>query len=139
MVPTEEARKRAQEAGLDLVEVSPDARPPVCKILDYGKFKYQLKKKAHKSKSHQSVLKEMKLTPQIDEHDLNYKVEQIRGFLEDGDKVQVSCIFRGRQMMHSEFGRQVLKQVETMLQDIAKVERPPLMEGKNLSMILTKK
>lgn len=139
IVPIEEARRRADEAGLDLVEVSPDARPPVCRILDYGKFKYQLKKKAHKSKTHQAVLKEIRVRPKIDKHDLAHKIEQARGFLKEGDKVQVTCVFRGREMAHAEFGRAVLTQVQQSLEDLAKVERPPIMEGKRLSMLLAKK
>lgn len=139
IVPIEEARRRADEAGLDLVEVSPDARPPVCRILDYGKFKYQLKKRAHKSKAHQAVLKEIRVRPKIDKHDLGYKMEQAREFLENGDKVQVTCVFRGREMTHAELGRGVLKQVEDLLKDIAKIERPPMFEGKRLSMMLAKR
>lgn len=139
VVPIEEARKRAEVAGLDLVEVSPDARPPVCKILDYGKFKYQIKKRAHKSKAHQSVLKEIRIRPKIDKHDLGYKVEQAKEFILAGDKVQVTCVFRGREMSHPEFGKEVLRQVEELLKDVAKIERPAMMEGKRLSMLLARK
>jgi translation initiation factor IF-3 len=138
VVETGEARRRAYDAGLDLVEVSPDARPPVCKIMDYGKFKYALKKKEHESKrkQHQVQIKEIRLRPKIAEHDVSYKAKQARDFLLDGDKVQVTMLFRGREMSHMDVARVVLDAFVKKLTDISKVERPPKMEGRRLGLLL---
>lgn len=129
---------RAQERGLDLVEVAPNANPPVCRIMDYGKYKYELKKKAavSKQKAHAAIMKEVKLRPRTDEHDLEFKLKNARRFLMEGDKVKVTLMFRGREIVHTEFGRDQLDKVKTMLADIAAVENPPRMEGRFLSMIL---
>jgi translation initiation factor IF-3 len=129
---------RAQERGLDLVEVAPNASPPVCRIMDYGKYKYELKKKAavSKQKAHAAIMKEVKLRPRTDEHDLEFKLKNARRFLMEGDKVKVTLMFRGREIVHTEFGRDQLDKVKTMLADIAAVENPPRMEGRFLSMIL---
>jgi len=133
-----DAMLRAQERGLDLVEVAPNANPPVCRIMDYGKYKYELKKKAavSKTKAHAAILKEVKLRPRTDEHDLDFKVKNARRFLIEGDKVKVTLMFRGREIVHTELGRDQLDKVKEMLADIAAVENPPRMEGRFLSMIL---
>lgn len=133
-----DAMQRAQERGLDLVEVAPNANPPVCRIMDYGKYKYELKKKAaaSKQKAHAAILKEVKLRPRTDEHDLDFKLKNARRFLIEGDKVKVTLMFRGREIVHTELGREQLDKVKEMLADIAAVENPPRMEGRFLSMIL---
>jgi translation initiation factor IF-3 len=138
IVDTEVARQMAYEKGLDLVEVSPDARPPVCKIMDYGKFRYALKKKEHESKKkqHKVQLKEIRLRPKIGEHDVGYKAKQARDFLLDGDKVQVTMLFRGREMSHMDVAKHVMDEFVTKLSDVSKVERGAKMEGRRLSLLL---
>src|SRR5262245_738996 len=140
IVETLDAKRIAAEKGLDLVEVSPDARPPVCKIMDYGKFKYLQKKKEHESKrkQHTVQLKEIRLRPKIGEHDVEYKIRKAREFLQDGDKVQLNMIFKGREMAHIEVGRDVMNDFVKGLEDIAKIERPAKLEGKRMTMVLTK-
>lgn len=132
----EAAWQRAIEEGLDLVEVAPNATPPVCRIMDYGRYKYEIKKKSGKSKGHSASLKEVKLRPRTDEHDLNFKLRNARRFLMDGDKVKVTVMFRGREIVHTSHGRQQLERVKVMLGPLASVENPPRMEGRFLSMIL---
>jgi translation initiation factor IF-3 len=129
----------AREAGLDLVEVAPNAVPPVCRLLDYGKFRYEQEKKEREARKNQKVieLKGMRLRPKIDDHDLEVKTNQIAEFLKDGNKVKVTIIFRGREITRTELGRQVLDRVVDRLKDIATVERPPVMEGKAMSLILS--
>ncbi|MBL8896108.1 MAG: translation initiation factor IF-3 [Planctomycetes bacterium] len=136
-MPTTEARRMAEEAGMDLVEVAPMARPPVCKIMDYGKFKYQLKKK--KKHTHQATTKEVRVRPKIDPHDLEIKVARARKFLDEGDKVQFTCLFRGREMAHKELGMEVLNRAMQELQDVVKVERPARLEGRRITMLVTRK
>ncbi|MCH2101964.1 MAG: translation initiation factor IF-3 [Planctomycetes bacterium] len=139
-MPTSKALKMAEEAGLDLVEVAPNARPPVCRILDYGKFKYELKKKQRgKPKSQSSVLKEIRVRPKIDVNDVEIKVRKAREFLEAGNKVQITCLFRGREMAYQNLGREVLERVVEMLEDIAKLERSPRMEGRRMNILLARK
>jgi translation initiation factor IF-3 len=139
VVSTDEARRIADEAGLDLVEVQPNAEPPVCRVMDFGKFKYAQKKKERgQSKTH-STLKELRVRPAIDPHDLEYRLVQGRKFLEEGHKVQVVCIFRGRQRAHPELGFNVMKKVTEALADISKVESPPRMTGPRLTMLLSRK
>lgn len=141
IISTDEARRMADESGLDLVEVQPNADPPVCRILDYGKFKYTQKKKergAAKHKAH-STLKELRVRPAIDPHDLEYRLVQGRKFLEDGHKVQVVCIFRGRQRAHPELGYNVMKRVAQTLEDISKVEAEPRMSGPRMTMLLARR
>ena len=139
VVSTDEARRIADEAGLDLVEVQPNAEPPVCRVMDFGKFKYAQKKKERgQSKTH-STLKELRVRPAIDPHDLEYRLVQGRKFLEEGHKVQVVCIFRGRQRAHPELGFNVMKRVNEALGDISKVESPPRMTGPRLTMLLSRK
>jgi translation initiation factor IF-3 len=134
----EDALVRAREAGLDLVEVAASSKPPVCRIMDYGRYKYEQKKKRAGSgkKAHAASLKEVKLRPGTDMHDLEFKLNNARRFLMDGDKVKVTVMFRGREMVHQHRGRLQLDQVREMLSDIAKVENPPRMEGRFLSMIM---
>jgi translation initiation factor IF-3 len=135
MTPSD-ALARAQEVGLDLVEVAPGSKPPVCRIMDYGRYKYERKKKQGKNKGHTASLKEVKLRPRTDQHDLDFKIKNARRFLLDGDKVKMTVMFRGREMVHREFGYKQLEQVTELLGDIANVENPARMEGRFLSMIL---
>jgi translation initiation factor IF-3 len=132
----ETAIERAVEEGLDLVEVAPGSRPPVCRIMDYGRYKYEQKKKSGKGKGHAASLKEIKLRPRTDDHDLDFKLKNARRFLMDGDKVKVTVMYRGREMVHREIGRRQLDRVTEMLGALAAVENPPRMEGRFLSMIL---
>ncbi len=137
-MPIAAALEAAREAGLDLVEVSPTANPPVCKILDYGKFKFQEQKKKAEARRKQKVveLKEIKLRPGIDIHDYEVKSRQMRGFFEEGDKVKVTLRFRGREMAHQHLGMEVLDRVRRDFQDVAKVEYEPRFEGRQVIMIL---
>ncbi len=132
VIPTEDALTRAKEAGLDLVEVAPTERPPVCRIMDYGKFKYQQKKRHNKGHTHQSQNKEVRLRPKIGEHDLMTKVNRARGFLEKKDKVVFSVIFRGRENAHTDEGFKLINTVVEKLDDIAKLEQGPSMQGRRI-------
>ncbi len=134
----DQALAAAQERGLDLVEVAPLARPPVVKIMDYGKFKFEQAKAARAAKKKQHVihLKEVKFRPGIDDHDFQFKTRHAREFLADGNKVKVTMMYRGRQMAHIELGREVLDRVATELTDIGKIEQEPKLEGRNMSMVL---
>lgn len=134
----EQALQRAQEEGMDLVEVSPMAKPPVCKIMDYGKAKYEAKKKANETKKKQTVvhLKEVKLRPKTEDHDYDFKVKNIKRFLEEGDKAKVTIMFRGRELAHKDFGQRLLQDVIEDLKEIAIVESTPRMEGRSMYMIL---
>lgn len=138
IIPTEEALEKAREYELDLVEVSPNSRPPVCRILDYGKYKYELSKKDKlaKKKQHSFQLKEMRYRPKIDEHDYQFKTKHVREFIEAGSKVRAFVMYRGREMAHIEFGRKILDRLIEDLKDIALVEMMPKMEGRNMSMVL---
>ncbi len=137
-VPTEEALRMAADVGLDLVEVSPNARPPVCKLLDYGKFKYEAQKKASEARKKQKSIdvKEIKMRPNIDEHDYQVKMRAMNKFLDNGDKVKVTMRFRGREMAHQELGLKVLNRVREELEEKAKVEQHPKMEGRQMIMVL---
>lgn len=132
----EDALVKAREAGLDLVEVAANSRPPVCRIMDYGRYKYEQKKKKSSKQSHAASLKEIKLRPGTDMHDLQFKLNNARKFLMEGDKVKVTVMFRGREMVHINRGREKLQQVKEMLGALAKMENPPRMEGRFMSMIL---
>ncbi len=132
----EDAMRRAEEVGLDLVEVAPGSRPPVCRIMDYGRYKYEQKKKSGKGKGHAATLKEVKLRPRTDDHDLDFKLKNVRRFLMEGDKVKVTVMYRGRELVHREIGRRQLDRVIEMLKGLGTVENPPRMEGRFLSMIL---
>ena len=140
VVTPEEARARAEEQGLDVVEVAPNARPPVCRIMDFGKYKYEQKKKAQagkaKGKGRAASLKELKLRPNTDEHDLDTKLRKARKFLMEGDKLKITVMFRGREMAHRSVGYAKLDQVRDLLAELAKVEAPPQMSGRFLSMIM---
>lgn len=138
VIETDEAKRRAREAGLDLVEVSPNSTPPVCRIMDYGKWKYAQQKKEQKAKAHakQSELKGMRLRPNIDDHDLSIKVNKAREFLEDGDKVQFTMLFRGRQMAHQDIGYREMQGIVQTLSDVSKVEQAPKMMGRRMTMVL---
>jgi translation initiation factor IF-3 len=141
VVDTEDARERAVAAGLDLVEVAPNARPPVCRILDYGKFKYKQKKRSQQAKhrQHHTVIKEIRLKPKIDEHDLDFKMKNARRFLEHNDKVLLNMRFRGREMLHLDLGRALLNHCVEVLGDVAKVEQPSKLEGRRMAVLLAPK
>jgi translation initiation factor IF-3 len=141
VLATPDALRVAFDAGLDLVEVAPNERPPVCRILDYGKFKYEQKRKSAKShKSHQVQLKEIRLRPKTGDHDIQFKTKQARGFLEDKDKVKLSVVFRGRENAHHDRGREILQNIIASLEDVSKVEKSPQMEGgRSVMAILTPK
>jgi translation initiation factor IF-3 len=139
VVSRDDAQQKADDAGLDLVEVSPDADPPVCKIMDYGKYKYQAQKKAVEARKKQKIVqvKEIKMRPAISEHDYNVKMRSIKRFFEDGDKVKVTLRFRGREMAHQQLGMDVLQRVKGDLEAIAKVEAEPRLEGRQMVMVLS--
>jgi translation initiation factor IF-3 len=139
IVPTDEARRMATEAGKDLVEVAPDARPPVCKIMDYGKYKYEQRKKHSGHKVHHARLKEVRLRPKTEEHDYEVKLRHAKEFLAKGDKVQICLMFRGREMVHKDRGEALLQRFINDLQDLAKVERSGPYEGKRMTVLLTHK
>jgi translation initiation factor IF-3 len=138
VVPIAEALARATAAGLDLVEISPDAKPPVTKVLDYGKYKYQEQKKAAEARKRQKIveIKEIKMRPSIDDHDYDVKMRSMRRFFDDGDKVKVTLRFRGRELSHQELGWQVLQRVKADTEPHAKVESEPRMEGRQMVMVL---
>ncbi|MCB1506902.1 MAG: translation initiation factor IF-3 [Hyphomicrobiaceae bacterium] len=133
-----DAMERANAAGLDLVEISPDAEPPVCKIMDYGKFKFEQQKKAAEARKKQKVveIKEIKMRPAIDDHDYDVKIRAIKRFFDEGDKVKVTLRFRGREMAHQELGMAVLQRVRAEVEGIAKVESEPRLEGRQMVMVL---
>jgi translation initiation factor IF-3 len=133
-----EALERAREAGLDLVEISPDANPPVAKILDYGKFKYQEQKKAAEARKKQKTVevKEIKMRPNIDDHDYNVKMKSMERFFGEGDKLKVTISIRGREMAHQQLGRELLLRVKADTEEIAKVESEPRLEGRQMVMVL---
>ena len=141
ITPTREALRLAEEAGLDLVEISPNADPPVCKILDFGKWKYQEEKKKNAARKKQKVIevKEIKLRPGIDDHDFEIKMRSVTRFLEEGDKVKVTLRFRGREMVHHELGAKVLDRVKEEMDAKAKVEQFPRLEGRQMVMVLAPK
>ncbi|MDO6965530.1 translation initiation factor IF-3 [Rhizobium alvei] len=141
IVPTDQALAMAEEAGLDLVEISPNTEPPVCKILDLGKLKYQTQKKAAEARKKQKIIeiKEIKMRPNIDTHDYEVKMKAIQRFFEEGDKVKVTLKFRGREMAHMELGMKLLLQVKEDTQAIAKVEAEPKLEGRQMMMVLAPK
>jgi translation initiation factor IF-3 len=138
VIPTQEALKLAEDAGLELVEVNPRAVPPVCKIMDFGKFKYETSKKEKASRKHQStiVLKEIKLRPKTDEHDFDFKVKHIRRFLAEGNKCKLVIVFRGREIVHPETGQAMLDQVVKSVGDVAMIEQRPMMEGRRMVMVI---
>jgi translation initiation factor IF-3 len=139
VVDIAEALKMAQDVGLDLVEISPNAEPPVCKILDYGKFKYEQQKKANEARKKQKTieLKEIKLRPTIDKHDYDTKMKAAKRFLEEGDKVKITMRFRGREMAHTSIAMEVMNRVKEDLGPLSKIEQDPKMEGRQMIMILS--
>jgi translation initiation factor IF-3 len=141
IVGRNEAIEMAADAGLDLVEVAPNADPPVCKILDYGKFKYEEQKKKNEARKKQKIIevKEIKLRPSIDDHDYQVKMRSMNKFIEEGDKVKVTMRFRGRELAHQELGMNVLMRVRDDLEEIAKVEQMPRMEGRQMTMVVSPK
>lgn len=138
VIGLKEAIDMAVEVGLDLVEVSPNAAPPVCKILDYGKYKYEAQKKANEARKKQKVIevKEIKMRPGIDDHDYQVKMKAVRRFLDDGDKVKLTIRFRGREMAHQDLGLNVLKRVQAEVDELAKVEQHPRPEGRLMTMVI---
>jgi len=141
VLPVREALAMAQSRGLDLVEVSPTARPPVCRIMDYGKFKYEQNRRARKAKKkqHQMQLKEIKMRPKIEEHDYTFKLQHARAFLEGRDKVKLTVTFRGREIAHQEIGHRLIQKVIASLADVSTVESPPRSEGRTLTSVLMPK
>jgi translation initiation factor IF-3 len=138
IMPTHEALRLAEEQGLELVEVNPRAQPPVCRVMDFGKFKYETSKKEKASRRHQStvVVKEIKLRPKTDQHDLDFKLKHIRRFLSEGNKCKLAIVFRGREIVHPETGQAMLEQVVKMITDIATVEQKATMEGRRMVMLV---
>ena len=134
----EDALQQAEELGLDLVEVAPGAEPPVCRIMDYGQYKYQQSKRAHEAKKNQKVvhLKEIKLRPKTEEHDFNFKLKHALEFIANGDRVKVSVFFRGREMAHQELGRRLLDKFADDAKELTQIEVPAKMEGRSMTMIL---
>ena len=139
ILPTAEALQLAEEQGLDLVEVAPNEKPPVCRIMDFGKFKYQQSKRLQQAKKKQKVIlvKEIKLRPKTEEHDYNFKSQHVRRFLQDGHKAKVTIVFRGREMAHTELGRRILDRMAIELEDVCTIEQNPKQEGRNLAMVLS--
>ena len=141
IMSAKDAYKRAQEAGLDLVKIAPTAKPPVCKIIDYGKYKYELARKEKEAKKKQKTIevKEVRLSPNIDTNDLNTKVGAARKFISKGDKVKVTLRFRGREMAHMQTSKHILDDFAELLKDVASIEKPAKLEGRSMSMVLTEK
>ncbi|MCC8417662.1 MAG: translation initiation factor IF-3 [Rickettsia endosymbiont of Bryobia graminum] len=139
IVSTKDALAQAEKAGLDLVEISPNAEPPVCKILDYGKYKYESKQRVHEAKKKQKVvvLKEMKFRPNIGQGDFDVKLRKIKDFLKEGDKVKISLWFKGREIVHNEIGMDLFKRITAELEGIAKIDSAPKMEGKQITMLVS--
>jgi translation initiation factor IF-3 len=139
VISLEEAKARAEELGVDLVEISPTAKPPVCKLMDFGKYKYREQKRAHEAKMKQKQVhvKEIKLRPVTDEHDYQIKLRNAKRFLEDGDKVKFIVQFRGREMAHQEFGLRYLEKAQTDLEGLIAIEQAPKIEGRNAIMIVS--
>ena len=141
IVDIESALDLAKEAGLDLVEIVPNSSPPVCRIMDYGKFQYKQKQKAKQShkKQHNVVIKEIRLRPKIDKHDLDTKVGHARKFIQKGNRVQYTMLFRGREMLHLEHGREIMAQIAETMEDIAKIDRHPDLRGRRMIMVVVPK
>lgn len=141
VIPVSQALEMAEQQQLDLVEVSPTAVPPVCRIMDFGKFKYQQSKKQQEAKKKQVhvQLKEVKLRPKTDEHDLQFKIKHVRRFLEEGNKAKVTLVFRGREITHMDIGRALIERFASEIQDVAVIENQPRVEGRNLFMIVAPK
>jgi translation initiation factor IF-3 len=139
VIPTAQAMEMAREAGMDLVEVAPTERPPVCKIMDYGKHRYEQSRKTHKNKPHQQKLKEIRVRPKTGDHDIETKVNQARKFLEHKDRLLIKVIFRGRELQHIEEGQRIIAAMLEKLADCSKIEKPASMEGKSMTAMLAPK
>ncbi len=141
VLPLKEALKIAEEQGLDLVEVSPTAKPPVCRIMNYGKYKYQQSKRSQEARKHQTIIhiKEVKVRPNTEEHDFQFKLRHVKRFLSEGNKVKISMLFRGREIAHPEFGKEKLNRLLEEVKDIMVVEQAPRLEGRNMVTILSPK
>ncbi len=139
VIAVREALRMAQEQGFDLVEVAPNANPPVCRLMDYGKYKYELKKQAGAKKQKVQLVKEVNFRPNIGEHDLDVKINHMRGFLEEGHKAKVRIFFRGREITHPEFGKELADKIIEKIADIGAIDSFPKLEGKNLIMVIVPK
>lgn len=139
VLPIEQATEEARKVGLDLVEVAPKEEPPVCRIMDYGKYKYQQKKRQHRTHTHQVKIKEIRVRPKTGVHDITVKVNRARDFLNHKDKVLISVIFRGREMAHVEEGRRVITEILKQLEDVSRVESPPMQQGRRIACTLAPK
>lgn len=141
ILPLKEAMKIAEEQGLDLVEVSPNSQPPVCRIMNYGKYKYQQSKRTQEARKHQTIIlvKEVKVRPRTEEHDFQFKLRHVKRFLSEGNKVKISMLFRGREIAHPEFGRELLNRFLEEVKDLIVLEQAPRLEGRNMVMILAPK
>lgn len=141
VLPVKEAIKIAEERGLDLVEVAPNSQPPVCRIMNYGKYKYQQSKRTQEARKHQTVIhiKEVKVRPRTEEHDFQFKLRHVKRFLDEGNKVKISILFRGREIAHPEFGKELLNRFVEGVKDVIVIEQSPRLEGRNMVMILAPK
>lgn len=141
VLPVKEAIKIAEERGLDLVEVAPNSQPPVCRIMNYGKYKYQQSKRTQEARKHQTVIhiKEVKVRPRTEEHDFLFKLRHVKRFLDEGNKVKISILFRGREIAHPEFGKELLNRFIEGVKDVIVIEQSPRLEGRNMVMILAPK
>ena len=141
IMPLKEAMKIAEDQGLDLVEVAPNANPPVCRVMNYGKYKYQQSKRVQEARKHQTVIqvKEIKLRPRTEEHDFQFKLRHAKRFLSEGNKVKISILFRGRELAHPEFGRDMLNRFLEEVKDLMVVEQAPRLEGRNMVMVVAPK
>ena len=139
IIPTEEALGKAREVGMDLVEVAPNERPPVCRIMDYGKFKYQQKKRKNKGHVHHTKTKEIRIRPKTGTHDIDFKVKRAKEFLEHKDKVTISVVFRGREIVHVDEGRKVLERMISQLEEVSKIELSPSQHGRRIVCTLAPK
>lgn len=141
ILPLKEAMKIAEEKGLDLVEVAPNSKPPVCRVMNYGKYKYQQNKRTQEARKHQTVIhvKEVKVRPRTEEHDFQFKLGHVKRFLDEGNKVKISVLFRGREIAHPEFGKEMLNRFVEGVKDLTVIEQAPRLEGRNMVMILAPK
>ncbi len=141
VLPVKEAIKIAEERGLDLVEVAPNSQPPVCRIMNYGKYKYQQSKRTQEARKHQTIIhiKEVKVRPRTEEHDFQFKLRHVKRFLDEGNKVKISILFRGREIAHPEFGKELLNRFIEGVKDVIVIEQSPRLEGRNMVMILAPK
>jgi translation initiation factor IF-3 len=141
VLPVKEAIKIAEERGLDLVEVAPNSQPPVCRIMNYVKYKYQQSKRTQEARKHQTVIriKEVKVRPRTEEHDFQFKLRHVKRFLDEGNKVKISILFRGREIAHPEFGKELLNRFIEGVKDVVVIEQSPRLEGRNMVMILAPK